>query len=92
MSYLKSGIDGGRQGGSLVRNRVMDIRGDLATGGKLLGAGGGGFFIFYVHPFKKYALMTYLESINLTIQPFRFEPDGLKAWVSRDNSNRSIGE
>ena len=63
-----------------------------ATGGKLLGAGGGGFFIFYVPPFKKYALMTYLESINLTIQPFRFEPDGLKAWVSRDNSNRSIGE
>ena len=24
-----------------------------ATGGKLLGAGGGGFFIFYVPPFKK---------------------------------------
>ena len=36
MAYLRSGIDGGRQGGSLVRNRVMDIRGDLATGGKLL--------------------------------------------------------
>ena len=36
MAYLRSGIDGGRQGSSLVRNRVMDIRGDLATGGKLL--------------------------------------------------------
>ena len=36
MAYLRSGIDGGRQGGSLVRNRVIDIRGDLATGGKLL--------------------------------------------------------
>ena len=63
-----------------------------ATGGKLLGAGGGGFFIFYVPPFKKHALMTYLESINLTLQPFRFDPEGLKAWVSRDNSNRLIGE
>ena len=37
MAYLRSGIDGGRQGSSLVRNRVMDIRGDLATGGRLDG-------------------------------------------------------
>ena len=36
MAYLRSGIDGGRQGSSLVRNRVTDIRGDLATGGKLV--------------------------------------------------------
>ena len=36
MAYLKSGIDGGRASNSLVRNRVVDIRGDLATGGKLL--------------------------------------------------------
>ena len=36
MAYLRSGIDGGRASNSLVRNRVVDIRGDLATGGKLL--------------------------------------------------------
>ena len=36
MAYLRSGIDGGRQSSSLVRNRELDIRGDLATGGKLL--------------------------------------------------------
>ena len=36
MAYLRSGIDGGRPSSSLVRNRVVDIRGDLATGGKLL--------------------------------------------------------
>ena len=36
MAYLRSGIDGGRQGSSLVRNRVTDIRGDLATGGRLV--------------------------------------------------------
>ena len=41
-----------------------------ALGGKLLGAGGGGFFIFYVPPFKKHTLMAYLKSKNLTIQPF----------------------
>ena len=63
-----------------------------AIGGKLLGAGGGGFFVFYVSPFKKHALITYLESQNLKLQPFRFEPDGLKTWVSRDYSNSPIEE
>jgi D-glycero-alpha-D-manno-heptose-7-phosphate kinase len=58
-----------------------------ATGGKLLGAGGGGFFIFYVSPFKKHTLMSHLESKNLTLQPFRFEHEGLKTWKARDNSN-----
>ena len=63
-----------------------------ATGGKLLGAGGGGYFIFYVPPFKKHALITHLQSRDLTLQPFRFEPDGLKAWTSRDNSGHSFKE
>ena len=63
-----------------------------ALGGKLLGAGGGGFFIFYVPPFKKHTLMAYLASKNLTIQPFRFEPDGLKTWTSREHANHSIGK
>jgi len=36
MAYLRSGVDGGRQGSSLVRNRVMDIRGDIAQPGKLI--------------------------------------------------------
>ena len=57
-----------------------------ASGGKLLGAGGGGFFLFYVSPFKKHALMSYLKSRNLTLQPFRFESDGLKTWKSRENT------
>ena len=54
-----------------------------ALGGKLLGAGGGGFFIFYVPPFQKHNLIKYLEKINLNVQPFRFEPEGLKTWTSR---------
>jgi len=63
-----------------------------AIGGKLLGAGGGGFFIFYVAPFKKHALIRYLKSKNLIIQPFRFEADGLKTWVSRETHNIEIGK
>lgn len=55
-----------------------------ASGGKLLGAGGGGYFIFYVRPFKKSQLLDYLKSNNLTIQKFRFESEGLKTWTRRD--------
>jgi D-glycero-alpha-D-manno-heptose-7-phosphate kinase len=54
-----------------------------ALGGKLLGAGGGGYFIFYVRPFEKFHLLDYLKSKNLTVQKFRFEQDGLTTWTSR---------
>ncbi len=58
-----------------------------AIGGKLLGAGGGGFFIFYVPPFKKHDLMTNLEQTGLKIQPFRFETKGLRAWTAREQKH-----
>ena len=58
-----------------------------AIGGKLLGAGGGGFFIFYVPPFRKHDLMTNLEQAGLKIRPFRFEPEGLLAWTARERKN-----
>ena len=61
-----------------------------ALGGKLLGAGGGGYFIFYVRPFEKFRLLDYLKSKNLTVQKFRFEPDGLKTWSSRGYLENSI--
>ena len=60
-----------------------------AVGGKLLGAGGGGFFLFYVTPFRKLELMNCLESLNLRAQPFRFERDGLQAWTARERTNTS---
>jgi len=77
---------------SMISNDYIDsIYNDAiqngAIGGKLLGAGGGGFFIFYVSPFKKHMLMSHLKSKNLILQPFRFEHDGLKTWKSRDNSH-----
>ncbi len=58
-----------------------------ATGGKLLGAGGGGFFLFYVPPFEKHQLMTYLKSKKLPTQSFRFESDGLIAWKKRETED-----
>jgi D-glycero-alpha-D-manno-heptose-7-phosphate kinase len=58
-----------------------------AVGGKLLGAGGGGFFLFYVPPFKKYDLISCLSSIGFTVRDFRFEQEGLKAWSVRESRN-----
>lgn len=58
-----------------------------AVGGKLLGAGGGGFFIFYVPPFRKHELMDNIETAGLKVHPFRFEQEGLRAWSAREHKN-----
>ncbi|NDB67226.1 MAG: sugar kinase [Methylocystaceae bacterium] len=58
-----------------------------ALGGKLLGAGGGGFFLFYVTPFKRHNLIEHLEQSNLRVRPFRFEQEGLRAWTVRERKN-----
>lgn len=58
-----------------------------AVGGKLLGAGGGGFFLFYVPPFRKHELIDNIEAAGLKIHPFRFEQEGLRAWSARERKN-----
>lgn len=57
-----------------------------AIGGKLLGAGGGGFFLFYVPPFKKYDLISFLRDQNFNIRQFNFEAEGLKSWTVRERN------
>ncbi len=47
-----------------------------AYGGKLLGAGGGGFFLFYVDPDKKELLKNELK--DLLYVPFQFENSGTR--------------
>lgn len=47
-----------------------------ATGGKLLGAGGGGFLLFYVDPDKQENVRKALE--NLLYVPFEFENGGTR--------------
>jgi D-glycero-alpha-D-manno-heptose-7-phosphate kinase len=58
-----------------------------AVGGKLLGAGGGGFFLFYAPPFRRHDLIAHLEQSGMRIQPFRFEQEGLQAWTVREVRN-----
>jgi D-glycero-alpha-D-manno-heptose-7-phosphate kinase len=58
-----------------------------AIGGKLLGAGGGGFFLFYVPPYSKLQLINHLKSSGLEVCPFRFEQQGLMSWTVRECRN-----
>ena len=46
----------------------------ISLGGKLLGAGGGGFLVFYVLPEKKNNVMEAMK--DLLYIPFRFEDTG----------------
>tara|TARA_B100001093_G_C26844659_1_gene1022184 strand:+ start:2358 stop:3722 length:1365 start_codon:yes stop_codon:yes gene_type:complete len=55
-----------------------------AAGGKLLGAGGGGFFLFFVDPIKRSSLVDYLQNAGLSPTNFKFEPEGLQSWKVRD--------
>lgn len=64
-----------------------EARAHGALGGKLLGAGGGGFFLFYVPPFRKHELIQHLEASKLQVRPFRFEQEGLRAWTVRERRN-----
>lgn len=54
-----------------------------ALGGKLLGAGGGGFFLFYVLPEKRAQLINDLEEMGLEAKPVHFDDDGLQVWTVR---------
>jgi D-glycero-alpha-D-manno-heptose-7-phosphate kinase len=49
-----------------------------AIGGKLMGAGGGGFFMFYVRPAEKRRLIEALATRGLRRLRFRFDFDGAR--------------
>ena len=54
-----------------------------ALGGKLLGAGGGGFFIFYCDPMKRWEVVRSLNKIKAKVVEFNFENEGLVSWKIR---------
>lgn len=67
-------------GGTISTNSIDDLyeKGIAAgaLGGKLLGAGGGGFLVFYVQPEKQAAVMKAMK--DLMYIPFKFEEGGTR--------------
>lgn len=56
-----------------------------ALGGKLLGAGGGGYFLFYVPTsFNKIKLMNAIWEKGLEIETFTFDNIGLRSWLTTE--------
>ncbi len=53
-----------------------------ALGGKIMGAGGGGFFMFYAPNGRKPALRAALQAEGLREMPFAFDADGAKVVVN----------
>ena len=54
-----------------------------AEGGKILGAGGGGFILFFVKPENQIKVKKVLS--NLTFVPFKFENSGSKVALYQPN-------
>ena len=82
-----------RQTGKVVSTDSIDMLYDKgiaagALGGKLLGAGGGGFLVFYVQPEHQEAVRRAMQ--DLMYIPFTFENDGTKVLrcVTEENIQR----
>jgi len=54
-----------------------------AVGGKLMGAGGGGFFMFFVQPQYRAAVTHRLKNMGCRFFNFRFETEGVTSWRTK---------
>jgi D-glycero-alpha-D-manno-heptose-7-phosphate kinase len=54
-----------------------------ALGGKLLGAGAGGFFLFFVQPQYRQKVAQCLRDRNCKLSSFRFETGGVTSWRTK---------
>ena len=54
-----------------------------ATGGKISGAGGGGFMTFYCPLNTRYNVMETLNSFGGQIKPYQFTKSGLTTWTTQ---------
>lgn len=68
----------------ITNKKIDDIysfaRENGALGGKISGAGGGGFMMFFCEPNKEHTLSMRLEEIGIRTMPFAFDFEGLQTW------------
>jgi D-glycero-alpha-D-manno-heptose-7-phosphate kinase len=70
-NYLDDIYEGAKQNGALS--------------GKLLGAGGGGYFLFFTDFSNRNKLINWIKREGLIYTNFKFEDVGLKSWIERNN-------
>ena len=63
----------------------LGARKNGALSGKLLGAGGGGYFLFFTNFSNRNKLINWIKSEDLIYTNFKFEDEGLKSWIERNN-------
>lgn len=54
-----------------------------ADGGRLLGTGGGGYFLFCVRPFERHKVWKVLEDRGLDVESVVLDHVGMKSWTVR---------
>lgn len=54
-----------------------------ALGGKLLGAGGGGYFLFFAPPFGRHRLQAEMQALGYETDRILFDEAGLQTWKIR---------
>jgi len=62
-----------------------------ALGGKILGAGGGGYIVFYCDFEKKHMVAEALEKLGGKAVEFRFDSEGLCTWEVDSERGRTCG-
>lgn len=84
-SLLDAGWESKKQMAEQITNPMIDemyaeaIKAG-ALGGKISGAGGGGFMIFYCETGRKHKVAERLEQLGGEVVDFKFEPCGVQHW------------
>ena len=86
-SILDYGFEQKRKMAEGISNPILEEIYDAAkkagaTGGKISGAGGGGFMIFYCPGNTKYQVANALEQFGGNIGKYQFVDQGLKTWTA----------
>lgn len=63
-----------------IEQLYAEARAAGAIGGKITGAGGGGYLLLYCESDRKHAVAEKLISMGASVDDFAFELDGLRTW------------
>ncbi len=69
----------------LIDEAYAEATGHGAIGGKVTGAGGGGFMMFYCPAGSRHRVAERLTQMGLDEAEFAFEPEGMRTWTYVDS-------